>query len=188
MWTIFNVFIEFVTLLLLFYVLVFWPRGMWDLSSPTRNRTRTPCIGRQSLNRWTVREVQGDLVWSVNYISSYGLEVVEIFIALVSIGNSCHDVKPRVIQPAFLGTAKSMNPLPSEVPLPLHSGTVPLGSGLAIRNKPLSPSQHWECFRFAPPGLVAFTSPLQTLSSIPSLFGDGSLDPSWFHFKEPLKI
>ena len=28
MWTIFNVFIEFVTKLLLFYVLGFWPRGM----------------------------------------------------------------------------------------------------------------------------------------------------------------
>ena len=34
MWTIFKVFIEFVTILLLFYVLVFWPWGMWDLSSP----------------------------------------------------------------------------------------------------------------------------------------------------------
>ena len=37
MWTIFKVFIEFVTILLLFYVLVFWPRGTWDLSSPTRD-------------------------------------------------------------------------------------------------------------------------------------------------------
>ena len=41
----------------LFYVLVFWPQGMWDLSSPTRNWTGTPCIGRQSLNHWTAREV-----------------------------------------------------------------------------------------------------------------------------------
>ena len=31
MGTIFKVFIEFVTILLPFYVLVFWPRGMWDL-------------------------------------------------------------------------------------------------------------------------------------------------------------
>ena len=31
MWTIFKVFIEFVTVLLLFYVLVFWPQGMWLL-------------------------------------------------------------------------------------------------------------------------------------------------------------
>ena len=57
MWTIFKVFIEFVTILLLFYVLVFWPRGMWDLSSPTRNQTLTPCIERRSLNHWTAREV-----------------------------------------------------------------------------------------------------------------------------------
>ena len=33
MWTIFKVFVEFVTVLLLFRVLVFWPRGMWGLSS-----------------------------------------------------------------------------------------------------------------------------------------------------------
>ena len=46
MWTIFKVFIEFVTILLLFYALVFWPQGMWDLSSLTRDRTRTACIGR----------------------------------------------------------------------------------------------------------------------------------------------
>ena len=35
MWTIFKVFIEFITILLMFYVLLFffWPQGMWDLSS-----------------------------------------------------------------------------------------------------------------------------------------------------------
>ena len=46
-----------------FYVLVFWPRGMWDLSSPTRDRTLTPCIGRQSLNHWTTREVPALLIF-----------------------------------------------------------------------------------------------------------------------------
>ena len=55
-------FIEFVTILLLFYVclfafLFFWPRGFWDLSSPHRDQTHNPCIGRRGLNRWTVREV-----------------------------------------------------------------------------------------------------------------------------------
>ena len=59
MWTIFKVFIDFVTILLLFCVLFFWPQGMWDLSSPTRDRTCTPCIGRWSLNHWTTREVPG---------------------------------------------------------------------------------------------------------------------------------
>ena len=56
-----KVFIEFVAVLLLFYVLVFWLRGMWDPSSPTRDQTRTPCIGRRSLNHWTAREVLGIL-------------------------------------------------------------------------------------------------------------------------------
>ena len=56
MWTIFKVLIEFVTILLLFYVLISWPRGVWDLSSPTRDWTCTPCLGRWSLNQWTTRE------------------------------------------------------------------------------------------------------------------------------------
>ena len=42
MWTIFIVCIEFVTILLLFYVLVFWPWSKWDLSFLTRNQTQPP--------------------------------------------------------------------------------------------------------------------------------------------------
>ena len=66
MWSLFKLFIEFVTKLLLFYVfgvffgdcfIVFWLRGMWDLSSLTRDRTCTPCTGRRSLNHWIIREV-----------------------------------------------------------------------------------------------------------------------------------
>ena len=48
-----------------FYVLVFWPRGMWDLSSPTRDQTLTPCIGRRSLNHWTAREVPTPLIFNI---------------------------------------------------------------------------------------------------------------------------
>ena len=36
MWTTNEVFIEFFTTLLPFYILVFWPQGMWGLSSPSR--------------------------------------------------------------------------------------------------------------------------------------------------------
>ena len=40
-WTVFlKVFTEFVTVL--FYVLVFWPGGIWGLSSQTRRPTHTP--------------------------------------------------------------------------------------------------------------------------------------------------
>ena len=67
MCTIFKVFIEFVTVLLLFYVLVFWPRGMWDLSSPNRDWTCTPCIGRRSSNHWTTREVPIYLTFLKNF-------------------------------------------------------------------------------------------------------------------------
>ena len=37
MWTIFKVFIELITILFLFYILVFWPEDMWDLMPPTRD-------------------------------------------------------------------------------------------------------------------------------------------------------
>ena len=36
MWTIFKAFFEFVIILLLFHILVFWPQGMWDLSPRPR--------------------------------------------------------------------------------------------------------------------------------------------------------
>ena len=44
-------------LLHLFYVLVFRPQGMWDVSSLTRDQTRTSRLGRQSPNHWTARGV-----------------------------------------------------------------------------------------------------------------------------------
>ena len=58
MLTIFKDFIEFVTLLLLFYDFFsfFWRRGMWGLRWMTRDRTHTLCIERLSLNHWTRRE------------------------------------------------------------------------------------------------------------------------------------
>ena len=57
MWHIFKVFVGFVTVLLLFYALVFWPWVMWDPSSPTRDWTHTPYMGRWSLNHWTAMKV-----------------------------------------------------------------------------------------------------------------------------------
>ena len=37
-------------------VQTYLPRGMWNLSSPTRDRIHTPCTGRQILNHWTPKE------------------------------------------------------------------------------------------------------------------------------------
>ena len=53
MWTMFL--LKMLTIFLLFCI--FWPGGMWDLSSPTRDQTYTSCIGRRSLKHWTAREV-----------------------------------------------------------------------------------------------------------------------------------
>ena len=44
MWTTFKVFIEFLTILHLLHVLVFWPQGLWDLSSPIRDQTHIPSL------------------------------------------------------------------------------------------------------------------------------------------------
>ena len=44
-----------------FMLLFFLPECMWDLSSPTRDRTCIPWIGMQSLNHWTTSEVP--LIW-----------------------------------------------------------------------------------------------------------------------------
>ena len=38
---------------------MFWPQGRWGLSSPTRDWTGTPCVGRRSLNHWRTRQVPG---------------------------------------------------------------------------------------------------------------------------------
>lgn len=46
-----------------FNILFFWPWGMWDLSSRTRDWTCTPCMGRQSLNHCTAGK---PLFWIFN--------------------------------------------------------------------------------------------------------------------------
>ena len=37
--------------------MLYWPWGMWDLSSLTRDQSCSFCIGRWSRNHWTTREV-----------------------------------------------------------------------------------------------------------------------------------
>ena len=75
MWIIFIILIEFVTILFPSYVLFsvffllfvwfFWPQGMWYLSSQTSDPTGTLCIGRQSPNHWTTREVPVGFLYKI---------------------------------------------------------------------------------------------------------------------------
>ena len=55
MWTILQFFIEFVIILLLFYDLVFWPKGVWDLSSQPGVIPTPPALGGKVII--TAREV-----------------------------------------------------------------------------------------------------------------------------------
>lgn len=50
-----KVFTEFVTILLLLYVLFFC--GMLDLSSPAKDQLCTSCPGGGSVNHWTAKDV-----------------------------------------------------------------------------------------------------------------------------------
>ena len=76
MWTIFKIFIEFVSVLLLIYICVYiyihiyiyWPRGIWDLGSSPRDWNCTPCIGRWSLNHWTTREVSSMELFFLSFL------------------------------------------------------------------------------------------------------------------------
>ena len=66
-WQFLKVFIKFVTTLLLFYVLIFWLWGMWNLSSLTRVQTHTLCIRRWNRNQWTVRIVPLSASFLINW-------------------------------------------------------------------------------------------------------------------------
>lgn len=43
---------------------------MWDLSSPTKNQTHIPCIGRQNLHHWATRQVPTDTYFNTAHIMS----------------------------------------------------------------------------------------------------------------------
>ena len=61
MWIILKVFIEFVTILLRFYALVFWLQGMWDPSTPTTEQTHTL--------HWKVKSLLPDCLESPTFSS-----------------------------------------------------------------------------------------------------------------------
>ena len=55
------------------------PCSMWDLSSPTRDQTHPPCIGRQSLNLWEVPDLLYSLSPALCTAPSYpGLESLRL--------------------------------------------------------------------------------------------------------------
>lgn len=62
MWTIFDVFIEFVIMSFLFSVFGILVSEAWDLSFLTRDQTRTSTLEAQGLHHWVAKQVPGGLV------------------------------------------------------------------------------------------------------------------------------
>ena len=100
MWTMFKVFIEFVTKLILFsdwFVLFFWLCGMWGLRSPTRDQTWTLCTGRHSFNHFhqgssAVVVVSSESHWARNTEPSLMEETHGLVLTClwhISIPNAC---------------------------------------------------------------------------------------------------
>ena len=74
------------------------PRGMWEPSSPTRDRTRVPCIGRQILYHWTTREVPGQYFKiDISYSFTMMLKLVFLFMYILQMESG--DQRGKAIHP-----------------------------------------------------------------------------------------
>ena len=98
-----KVFIEFLTVLLLFYALVFGPWSMWNLSSPTWDGIHTPSLVRLSLNHWKTRDIP-TLSVSMNPVSLLRLPSGPPF-GFISLGFCCFlpVVERALLIPARMG-------------------------------------------------------------------------------------
>jgi len=71
------------------------PHGMWDLCSPTKDQTCISCIGRQTLNHGTTKEVLRLSILPSKYIDKF----------LMSFHIYCHHSSLRKLSPAVNWTA-----------------------------------------------------------------------------------
>ena len=69
---------------------------MWNLSSPTRDRTHIPCIARKILNHWTTREVSSkylmfpqDILFDPWFITLFNSQVFGSFPAIFLLLITC---------------------------------------------------------------------------------------------------
>ena len=94
---------------------------MWDLSSPTIDQTHTLCVGKQSLNHWTSREIPL-LTYLVSSLSCFqcSLGHSSTFFSLAE--NTSHSVA-AIFPPPFLKFCFSEDPPFSEEPPSGHPPT-----------------------------------------------------------------
>ena len=117
----FLVFTEFVTILLLCFRVLALKHvfGFWHLSFPNRDQTHTPCIGRQSLNHWTAREVPRTSVLTVrqNLVSASSSKTFQTPPTLPLQGRKnnflctllCSWLRPPAIENRLIGDKQKLN-------------------------------------------------------------------------------
>ena len=104
MWTILKVFSEFVPVLLLSYVLVFWPQGIWDLNSLTRDQT---CISY----------IQGEVLTTVPWGKSLSTFLYRQYLCL----QSAPSYGPIIMFKTFpWEKTRTLCPCPPLWSIPLH--------------------------------------------------------------------
>ena len=84
-------------LFFMFLVFCFWLWDVWDLSYLTRNETCTPCIGRQSLNHQTNRDVSSTYSLSDHNVPGAPLGAGD---ALISKPDKASALKERTFEQA----------------------------------------------------------------------------------------
>ena len=104
MWTIFKAFIELVPMLLLLYVLVFWPQGMWD-QLPDQGLNLHPCTGRWNLNHWTAPSpvICAAACWRLSVPWTHLRFLAEAAALRLEAGRQSAHSRGKILQEALMG-------------------------------------------------------------------------------------
>ena len=94
-WTVFQIFIELVTILLLFYVLVFWLRGMWDLLPQPGIEPKPPTLdGRVLTTGPPEKSLQSPLFLVSVSLLTTNSKILEQNLAFKAQGQDLHSLSP----------------------------------------------------------------------------------------------
>ena len=106
---------------------VFWPQDMWDFSSPTRDWTCIPCIGRWSLNHWSTKEIPTYFFWIYLFLIGHNcFTIFCCFLPYINMNQPSVYISPLPLEPR--------SPLPPH-PTPLGCHRAPGGVPCIIYNK-----------------------------------------------------
>ena len=74
-----------------FMFLFFWPKGMWDPSSLTRDQTHTPALEAWNLNHWTTREVSSNswVTWVTTQLCNDSLSCFFMSVIAATLPKTC---------------------------------------------------------------------------------------------------